>query len=44
MAESRLIYLDFGDSRGEKCYVALHLAGVDVTVERVQHDAWDAMT
>lgn len=43
MSKPRLIYFDFGGSRGEECRIALHLAGVDFEDVRVKNGDWPAM-
>lgn len=43
MSKPRLIYFDFAGSRGEECRMALHLAGVEFTDDRVQDEAWEGM-
>lgn len=40
MAQTTLTYFDFPGSRGEECRLALHLAGVPFTDERLQGPAW----
>ena len=40
MATTTLTYFDFPGSRGEECRLALHLAGVPFTDERLQGAAW----
>ena len=40
MAQTTITYFDFSGSRGEECRLALHLAGVPFTDERLQGKAW----
>jgi len=42
MAKITLTYFDFSGSRGEACRLALHLAGVDFTDERLNRAQWEA--
>jgi prostaglandin-H2 D-isomerase / glutathione transferase len=40
MSKPKLTYFDFPASRGEECRLALHVAGVDFTDNRLGREAW----